>query len=130
MDPRPDDPTTIQSVYPVSEPATAPVPEVTNGAVAEPAATHQVEAAPMTAGSRTRWLVGGGVAVAAVAAIALAASFLAASPLPEVLKYLPADSAVVVELRPELVGRRSTRRRNAAAIWRTASAAFPARIWA
>jgi hypothetical protein len=42
--------------------------------------------------------------VAAVAAIALAASFLAASPLPEVLKYLPADSAIVVELRPELPG--------------------------
>jgi hypothetical protein len=57
-----------------------------------------------TGASRTRWLVGGGVAVAAVAAIALAASFLAASPLPDVLKYLPADSAIVVELRPELPG--------------------------
>ena len=42
--------------------------------------------------------------MAAVAAIALAASFLAASPLPDVLKYLPADSAIVVELRPELPG--------------------------
>ena len=104
MDPRPDDPTTIHPVDPVSEPATAPAPEVTNGAVAEPAATHAVEAAPMTGGSRTRWLVGGGVAVAALAAIALAASFLAASPMPEVLKYLPADSAIVVELRPELPG--------------------------
>jgi len=104
VDPRPDDPTTIHSVYPVSEPATAPVPEVTNGAVAEPAATHPVEAVPMTGASRTRWLVGGGVAVAAVAAIALAASFLAASPMPDVLKYLPADSAIVVELRPELPG--------------------------
>ncbi|HEX4898088.1 MAG TPA: DUF3352 domain-containing protein [Candidatus Limnocylindrales bacterium] len=104
MDPRPDDPTTIQPVDPISGPTTAPAPEVTNGAVAEPARTHPVAAAPVAGGSRTRWLVGGGVAVAAVAAIALVASFLAASPMPEVLKYLPADSAVVVELRPELPG--------------------------
>ena len=73
----------------------ATVPELQRVTVAGPA---------LTGASRTRWLVGGGVAVASVAAIALAASFLAASPLPDVLKYLPADSAVVVELRPELPG--------------------------
>ncbi|MEW5991858.1 MAG: DUF3352 domain-containing protein [Chloroflexota bacterium] len=61
-------------------------------------------AGPAPGGSRARWLIGGGLAVAAVAAVALAASFLAASPLPEALKYLPRDSAVVAELRPELPG--------------------------
>ena len=84
-------------------------PDVTAGADGEPTVAPDLEpvtvaGAAGTGGSRTRWLVGGGVAVAAVAAIALAASFLAASPLPEVLKYLPADSAIVVELRPELPG--------------------------
>jgi hypothetical protein len=70
--------------------------------VLEPVAATPAGTAPGT--SRSRWLIGGGLAVAAVAAIALAASFLAASPLPDVLKYLPAESAVVVELRPELPG--------------------------
>ena len=102
MDPRPDDPTTIA---PVPDTAPAAVPDVANGAASERVITQPVEvAAAGTGGSRTRWLVGGGIAVAAVAAIALAASFLAASPLPEALKYLPADSAIVVELRPELPG--------------------------
>jgi hypothetical protein len=106
MDPRPDDPTTITpNTGPVTEPAVAPMPEIANGAAPEPAVTQPVEAsAAPTGGSRTRWLVGGGVAVAAVAAIALAATFLAASPMPEVLKYLPRDSVIVVELRPELPG--------------------------
>ncbi|TAK01518.1 MAG: DUF3352 domain-containing protein [Chloroflexota bacterium] len=71
-------------------------------AVLEPIAATPAGTAP--GASRGRWLIGGGLAVAAIAAIALAASFLAASPLPDVLKYLPADSAVVVELRPELPG--------------------------
>lgn len=55
-------------------------------------------------GSRTRWLIGGGIAVAAVAALALAAVLVGARPFPEVLRYLPADSAIVVELHPELPG--------------------------
>ena len=55
-------------------------------------------------GSRARWLIGGGIAIAAVAALLLAAALVGARPLPEVFTYLPADSAVVVELRPELPG--------------------------
>lgn len=108
MDPTPDDATTINPATPAVD--TAPIagpaalPDVTNGEAHAPAATQPVEASVTAGGSRQRWILGGGVAVAAVAAVALAAAFLAASPLPDALKYLPADSAVVVELRPELPG--------------------------
>ena len=45
--------------------------------------------------SRRRWVLGGAVAVAAVAGGIWAASFLGARPLPEALRYLPAGSVVV-----------------------------------
>lgn len=54
--------------------------------------------------SRTRWAVGGSVAVLAIAGAVAAAMILGARPIPEALRYLPADSAVVVELRPDLPG--------------------------
>jgi hypothetical protein len=68
------------------------------------AGAQQPAAAPAVGGSRARWLIGGGVAIASVAALVLAATLLGARPLPEALRYMPADSAVVVELRPELPG--------------------------
>jgi hypothetical protein len=69
-----------------------------------PAGVEAPAGAPVVGGSRARWLIGGGVAVAAVAALVLAATLLGARPLPEALNYVPADSAVVIELRPELPG--------------------------
>ncbi|MBI2762819.1 MAG: DUF3352 domain-containing protein [Chloroflexi bacterium] len=54
--------------------------------------------------SRTRWIVAGGVAALATAGAIAAAVLLGARPLPEALRYLPADSVVVVEARPELPG--------------------------
>lgn len=76
------------------------------GVGATPVPRSPVAAGPATGvgGSRARWLIGGGIAVAAVAALALAAVLVGARPLSEVLKYLPVDSAVVVELHPELPG--------------------------
>lgn len=70
-----------------------------------------VPRAPITAGatagiggSRARWLIGGGIAVAAVAALAIGAALVGARPFPEALKYVPADSAVAAVLHPELPG--------------------------
>ncbi|MBI2776087.1 MAG: DUF3352 domain-containing protein [Chloroflexi bacterium] len=71
---------------------------------ADPAATQVVAATPGPPRSRARWLIGGGLALAAIAVLVTAVSFLGARPIPEALKYAPADSAIVVELRPELPG--------------------------
>lgn len=54
--------------------------------------------------ARTRWLIGGGVAVIAVVVVAGAAFLLGSRPVPEALKYIPANSAVVAELRLDLPG--------------------------
>jgi hypothetical protein len=94
-------PLTDQATEPPGRALTEPLTDADTAPAVEPVAAA---APPSAGGSRARWLIGGGLAVAAVAAIALGASFLAASPLPEVLKYLPADSAVVIEIRPELPG--------------------------
>jgi hypothetical protein len=53
---------------------------------------------------RARWLIAGGGIVVAVAAIALAVAALSARPTPAALTYVPRDSDVVVELRPDLPG--------------------------
>lgn len=57
-----------------------------------------------TGPSRTRWVVAGVVAVLAIAGAIAAVVLLGARPLPEALRYLPADSVVVVEARPDLPG--------------------------
>ncbi|HEY2915950.1 MAG TPA: DUF3352 domain-containing protein [Candidatus Limnocylindrales bacterium] len=54
--------------------------------------------------ARTRWLIGGGVAVVAIVVVAGAALLLGARPVPEALRYVPANSAVVAELRLDLPG--------------------------
>ncbi|MEO7663613.1 MAG: hypothetical protein ABIV26_00685, partial [Candidatus Limnocylindrales bacterium] len=89
MDQRPDDLEATSAMDVPPEPA-----EATEGTAATPAAPR----------SRARWLIGGGIAVAAVAALVLIVSFLGGRPLPEALRYIPADSALVVEIRPELPG--------------------------
>jgi hypothetical protein len=102
VDPKPGQ---TEITPPQTQPDTMPAPAMSSSEPLAAATTEPVlSAVGRPAASRTRWLIGGGLAVAAIAAIALAASFLAASPPPEVLKYVPADSAIVVELRPELPG--------------------------
>lgn len=103
MNPSPDDLATRQSATSATSwrglaDATPPRP------VDEPTLPVELEATAAGGASRVRWLIGGGIAIAALAGLALAAALLGARPLPEVLEYLPADSAVVVELRPELPG--------------------------
>lgn len=62
--------------------------------------------APVTASRHgwSRWLIGGAIAIVALAGALAGALILGARPLPEALRYLPADSVVVVELRPDLPG--------------------------
>ncbi len=106
MDPNPTDPIQTPSESGLlSAPEMAGAPDTATIAD-RPASTEVVVAGRPGApgGSRARWLVGGGVAVAALAGLVLAATLLGARPLPDALKYLPADSAIVIELRPELPG--------------------------
>ncbi len=68
----------------------------------EDVATTKVVALPPQ--GRGRWALAGFVVVAALAATIAVFLILGAKPLPEAYRYLPADSAVVLELRPELPG--------------------------
>jgi hypothetical protein len=54
--------------------------------------------------SRIRWLIGGGAVVAAVAIVAGAIIVLGARPTPAAVTYVPRDSDVVAELRPDFPG--------------------------
>jgi hypothetical protein len=67
------------------------------------AATTPEPVAPPPQG-RGRWIVAGFVVVAAIAGTIAAFLILGTKPLPEAYRYLPADSAVVLEFRPELPG--------------------------
>jgi hypothetical protein len=77
-----------------------------------PSSAPPAEAAPATPAAvpasglagRARWLIAGGAVVVAVAIIAGAALLLGGRPVPEALTYIPADSAVVAELRLDLPG--------------------------
>jgi hypothetical protein len=70
---------------------------------AAPATAVQVGGSPVR-GPRFRWAVAA-IAVAGVAiGTFLAISILSSKPLPEALAYLPGDSVIVVELRPDLPG--------------------------
>src|SRR5215213_3398457 len=55
-------------------------------------------------GGRTRWLIGGGAAVGVVIAAVAAYLVLSSRPVPEALRYIPADSTAVAELRLDLPG--------------------------
>ena len=54
--------------------------------------------------ARTRWLLGGGVAAAALAVVSGTIILLGGRPVPEALRYVPANSVVVAELRLDLPG--------------------------
>jgi uncharacterized protein DUF3352 len=94
-----------------------PADEVAAGAAAEPAPANGVatEPAGVPAGTepvvtaapdpnRLRWAVGLGVAGLAIAVAIAAFIILGSRPAPEALKYIPADAAMVVEIRPDLPG--------------------------
>lgn len=112
MDPISDAPITPEErthemPWPVPDPAApgAASPPAPDAALpVEPATTVTAVTTASVGGSRVRWLIGGGIALAATAGLVLAAALLGARPLPEVLKYMPADSAVVAEFRPEFPG--------------------------
>jgi hypothetical protein len=81
------------------DPGTAWTPSAT-----EPATTTAAIARPAAAANRTRWIVAGLVLVI-VAGITIGAGILLSGrSTPEVLGYLPADSAIVAEIRMDLPG--------------------------
>ncbi len=89
-----DDPT-----RPIETPATPTEPEP----AARPAGTVAITTA--AAGSnRVRWAIGIGVAALAVAVAIGAFIVLGGRPSPTALQYIPADAAVVVEVRMDLPG--------------------------
>jgi hypothetical protein len=55
-------------------------------------------------GNRARWAIGLGVAGIAIAVAIGAILLLGTSPMPEALKYIPGDAAVVAEVRLDLPG--------------------------
>src|SRR6185369_13514937 len=67
-------------------------------------ATGAAAATAVAATSRRRWLIAGGVAVVAIAAVIAGVILLGSRPSPEALRYIPADSVVVGELRLDLPG--------------------------
>ncbi len=54
--------------------------------------------------ARARWLIAGAVIAAVVGVTALAAALLGGRSTPPALGYVPADSVLLLELRPELAG--------------------------
>ncbi len=90
----------------IAEPAMPAEPDVaapTSSVVPSPDGT--VAASVAARGSRrTRWIVAGLVSALAIGGAAAAALILGAKPLPEAFRYLPADSVIVAELRPDLPG--------------------------
>jgi hypothetical protein len=83
------------------EPATVATSEALEAA---PARTEAVQTGGRPGSTRVRWAIGLVVAGLAVAVAIGAFIVLASRPVPEALKYMPADSMVVVEIRPDLPG--------------------------
>src|SRR5262245_37174089 len=79
-----------------SDPA-GPGPVVESSADAAPVTSV---ATPASGSNRVRWAVGLGVAALAIAIAIGAVLVFGSRPSPEALKYIPADAAVVVEIRP------------------------------
>src|SRR3970282_1447379 len=69
-----------------------------------PAAPTTLEPVAPPPQRRGRWIVAGLVVVAAIAGTIPAFCILGTKPLPEAYRYLPADSVVVLEFRPEWPG--------------------------
>lgn len=100
-----DDQTRPVITQPGTEPLIGGPTLATEGAAAGPAPTSTVTATPPTTGSnRTRWAIALAVAAGAIAVAIAGFLLLAGRPTPEALRYIPADSAVVIEARFELPG--------------------------
>jgi hypothetical protein len=90
-------------------PAAAPGPEVAAPAqpataVDQPAPAGAQPVASAPGPNRLRWAIGFGVAGLAIAVAIAAVLVLASRPVPEALKYIPADAAAVAEIRMDLPG--------------------------
>ena len=83
---------------PVASPIDAPTP------AGEPSPAMAAVTPPPAGSNRLRWAIGLGVAGLAVALAVAAVLVFGSRPAPEALKYIPADSAFVVEIRPDLPG--------------------------
>ena len=86
---------------PSTEPGTSAPTAAAGGAGSTPLSASATAAA---SASRSRWLIAGGVAVVAIAAVIAGVMVLGSRPSPEALRYIPADSVVVGELRLDLPG--------------------------
>ena len=95
----------------------APEIPADSAAMTEPGATTEPDVPPVSGvgpvtavagvagrSSRTRWAVAGLVSVLAIAGTVAAALILGAKPLPEAFRYLPENSVIVAEIRPDLPG--------------------------
>ncbi|MEO8469707.1 MAG: hypothetical protein ABI573_08590, partial [Chloroflexota bacterium] len=102
---QPDEPAVVGLVEGVrpAEPDVALPAAAAGPAEAAPVETSVADV-PGGRSRRTRWLVAGLVSVLAIGGAVAAAVILGAKPLPEAYRYLPADSAIVAELRPDLPG--------------------------
>ena len=105
-----DDLTRPTETPPAAEPAmpgeAAPTAEGAGPAESQAAPTgaEAVALGGAPGANRMRWAVGLGVAGLAVAVAIAAFIVLGSRPMPEALKYIPADAALVVEVRMDLPG--------------------------
>jgi hypothetical protein len=87
----------------MTEPGMEPAVDPSAVGTPEPVAPP-TQAGAVAGMSRGRWLIAGGVTAVAVVIAVGAAILLGGRPVPEALTYVPADSAVVAELRMDLPG--------------------------
>lgn len=105
-----DDQTRPVITQPGSAPATGGEPPAggmtlaAEGAASGPAPTSAVTATAPEGSNRARWAIALAVAGGAIAVAIAGFLLLAGRPAPEALRYIPSDSAVVIEARFELPG--------------------------
>jgi len=99
-----DDQTRPIETPPATEPAASAEPAAPTEPATGPAGTEPVVTTGGPGPNRVRWAVGLGVAGLAVAVAIGALIVLGSRPMPEALKYIPADAAAVIEVRMDLPG--------------------------
>jgi len=99
-----DDLTRPIETPPATEPSVPTEPAVPAEPASAPAGTEPVVTTGGPGPNRVRWAVGLGVAALAVAVAIGAIIVLGSRPMPEALKYIPADAAAVAEVRMDLPG--------------------------
>ena len=99
-----DDLTRPIETPPATEPSVPTEPAVPAEPASTPAGTEPVVTTGGPGPNRVRWAIGLGVAALAVAVAIGAIIVLGSRPMPEALKYIPADAAAVVEVRMDLPG--------------------------